>query len=140
MLGGMSRSNNSSALSSQIAKRLQETLSQHPTINTQAELGAASGIQQSTISKILRGESDPAVSTLHALANGLGIPLMALVRDIPIAPAHLPSAEDLALAHLAPLPRAFVDVALRVIDAGGLSDAECAKLIGEWGARLPPTQ
>lgn len=42
---------------------------------SQAELSAASGIDQSDISKIERGLANPSVQTLSRLANGLGAKL-----------------------------------------------------------------
>jgi transcriptional regulator with XRE-family HTH domain len=120
-----------------IAQRLNEALALHPSVNNQVQLEASSGVRQSTISKVLRGEAEPSISTLYALANGLGLPLTTLLEDVPVVPSRFLQQRDAALTKLAPLPRAFVEVLLRVIGANGLSDADCAKLIGEWGAKLP---
>jgi ribosome-binding protein aMBF1 (putative translation factor) len=42
---------------------------------TQRELSTASGIDQSEISRIERGQSNPTVQTLHALGAPLGVTL-----------------------------------------------------------------
>ena len=125
------------ALGALLAARLKEAMRERPACNSQLKLAAASGMSQSAISKILSGNADPGLSTLYALANGLGMPLAALLADVPVQPAQMLSSQALALAHLPPLPRAFVDVALRVLEAGEVDDAECARLVSEWCARLP---
>jgi transcriptional regulator with XRE-family HTH domain len=71
-----------------IATRLGEAMTLHPSIKNQVKLGAASGLAQSSVSKILRGEADPSVGTLYALANGLGVPLESLVSGAPVEPTR----------------------------------------------------
>ena len=47
---------------------------------TQTALARRSGVAQSTIGRILRGEVDPVSGNLHRLARALGMPLTALTR------------------------------------------------------------
>ena len=51
-------------------------------LKTQTALARRSGVAQSTIGRILRGEVNPQSGNLHRLARALGMPLTALVRMV----------------------------------------------------------
>lgn len=59
---------------------------------TQTALARKSGVAQSTIGRILRGETNPQTSTMTFLAQGLGVPLKTLVAEGP-KPVELPEVE-----------------------------------------------
>jgi transcriptional regulator with XRE-family HTH domain len=51
-------------------------------LKTQTALARRSGVAQSTIGRILRGEVDPQSGNLHRLARALGMPLTALAHMV----------------------------------------------------------
>lgn len=50
-------------------------MEEHPHIKTQTALAAESGIAQSTVGRILRGEAVPGAANLDKLAKALGVPV-----------------------------------------------------------------
>jgi transcriptional regulator with XRE-family HTH domain len=122
-----------------LAARINEAMALHPTVKNQSQLALAAGLAQSSVNAILRGAADPSMGVLYSIANGLGIGVDALVKDVPVLPSHMPrSSTDTDLERLAPLQRALVEVVLHAAKAGQLPDAECAKLIGDWAGRIEP--
>jgi putative transcriptional regulator len=52
---------------------------------TQADLAAAAGVAKNTVSRIERGEYEPAVSTFLALAKALGVSLSELAGELEVS-------------------------------------------------------
>jgi transcriptional regulator with XRE-family HTH domain len=69
---------------------------------TQADLAAAAGVAKNTVSRIERGEYEPAVSTLLALAKALAVSLSELAGELEVR-AHQP-------AKVSPVARRLRDV------------------------------
>jgi transcriptional regulator with XRE-family HTH domain len=61
-----------------------------PDLSTQQALARRSGVAQSTIGRILRGEVDPQADSLHRMAAALGIPIGRLFNQAQAASNQLP--------------------------------------------------
>jgi DNA-binding Xre family transcriptional regulator len=59
--------------------RIQKAMEAHPKLKTQAKLADKSGIAQSSLSKVLQGDTDPAAGTLLAIADALGVSILSLL-------------------------------------------------------------
>jgi transcriptional regulator with XRE-family HTH domain len=120
--------------------RVLEAMKAHPKLKTQAKLAANSGIAQSSISRILRGEADPAVSTLLAIADALGVSILTLLPERPVDQAagedHWTPLTTRAAQRLSPVRRAFVDTAARAAEHGKVSEVECVEHMRVWMQRL----
>lgn len=56
-----------------IGQALTRLMAEHPILNTQAALASASGVGQTTISRIMRSEVNPQADILRKLAKSLGV-------------------------------------------------------------------
>lgn len=126
-------------LTSVLGARLREAMEAHPKLKTQMKLAEKCGVAQSSISKILLGGSDPAVGTLLAIADALGVSILSLLPER-AAPA---TGEDdwtplttRAAQKLSPVRRAFVDTAARAAERGKVSELECVEHMRVWMERL----
>lgn len=66
---------------SKIAERLDAAMKAHPHCSTQTALAIKSGVAQSTIGRILRGDSIPGAETLRTLASVLGVSVEHLIGE-----------------------------------------------------------
>ena len=115
-----------------LGARLLEAMEAHPKLKTQVQLAKKCGIAQSSISKILRGDSDPAVSTLIAIADALGVSVLAFLPEKAGAAAGDDDWTPLttrAAQKLSPVRRAFVDTAARAAEGGKVTELECVELM-----------
>lgn len=74
---------------SQIGTTVARLIDQHPHIKTQTGLAAATGIAQSTIGRIIRGESMPSADYAQRIASALGADVRTIYGET-IAPAIAP--------------------------------------------------
>ncbi|WP_162590399.1 helix-turn-helix domain-containing protein [Variovorax sp. RA8] len=123
-----------------LGARLLEAMEAHPKLKTQASLATKCGVAQSSISRILRGNSDPPVSTMLAIADALGVSVLNLLPERPAA--QVASDDDWtplttrAAQRLSPVRRAFVDTAARAAEHGKVSEVECVEHMRVWMERL----
>jgi transcriptional regulator with XRE-family HTH domain len=61
-------------------RALEQVMASSKDLKTQTALAKKSGVAQSTIGRILRGEVNPRSGNLHRLARALGVPLTTLTR------------------------------------------------------------
>lgn len=122
-----------------LGARLLEAMEAHPKLKTQAKLAEKCGVAQSSISKILRGDSDPAVSTMLAIADALGVSVLTLLPERAadqIAEDDWTPLTTRAAQRLSPVRRAFVDTAARAAEHGKVSEVECVEHMRVWMERL----
>lgn len=73
-----------------LSENLQMLLDTHATVNTQAKLALKSGVGQSTISRILKGDAQTTLKTLNAIAGVFKVSPGALISP-PEKPKSKPS-------------------------------------------------
>lgn len=56
------------------AKNVRRLLKQHGTISSQSELARKAAVDQSFISKFLRGKTSPSIHSIHQIAEAFGVP------------------------------------------------------------------
>lgn len=114
------------------------------TLRTQAALANAAGLAQSSVSKMLLGQSDPSLSTAAAVASALGITLDELVPGGPAPTSKRTHDESVhalspaAARRLTDIQRAMFSMAARLIVQKKLTDRDCLNLMQDWMTRLDP--
>jgi transcriptional regulator with XRE-family HTH domain len=118
-------------------------MDQTPHLSTQEKLGREAGLGQSTVGRIRRGEVDPTVDTLDALAKAFRVPVSTFFQaEAPEAPT--PVCDDsgdvrvrlaFPFSTMSPMQLAVADRLSQLVGTKGLSDAECLALLNTWAQR-----